>query len=187
MTANSARSTGRSLPRSRRRWSWSSNRQPGQPLPPSRVRLITVANHSWPYLHSHQTILLLTCTTSVGWSLPFFVGCQSRAIFFSTVASELVQDTRRLAQNGQPRRVRLSTIDIFHSWSGPFGHCHHTFRSLPGMTSSGRNRPLRVVCQVAATLGSTVASDRSGLTLLPAHIGQPVPWRARRRMGARHS
>jgi len=42
----------------------------------------------------------------------------------SHIMGELVQDTRRLAQNGQPRRERLLAIEIFHSWSGPFGHCH---------------------------------------------------------------
>ena len=76
-----------------------------------------VVRHSWPRLHSHQAFLPLPDTTSVGFSVPFFVGCQVLATAGATAASARSGVTRRPAQYGQPvpRLVRLSMV-VCHSW-----------------------------------------------------------------------
>src|SRR5262245_12479139 len=104
-------------------------RQNGQLFPP-----YTCACHSWsgPFLHFHQTLWWLPLGTSRGVRSPFLLGCHKRATSGDRVASELVTETRFAAQKGQPVLVRIAIIAI-HSWSGPSGHFHHTFRLAPAV------------------------------------------------------
>src|SRR5262249_28188786 len=83
---------------------------PGQPAPLA-VRWFTVACHSCPNWQRHHTRWCAPRVTSRGVSVPFFVGCQSRATFGPVTASEFVEEIRRVAQKGQPKPVwRLATL-----------------------------------------------------------------------------
>jgi hypothetical protein len=61
-----------------------------------------------------------------------------------------------------------------HSWSGPFGHFHHTRLLLRGSTSVGFKLPFFARCHRRARRGNSRASDRSELACWPAQKGQPV-------------
>src|SRR5262249_16466499 len=97
--------------------------------------------------HSHQIFLLDPETMSLGERCPFLVGCNSAAISGKSVASELVTETCFPGEDGQhePILVRL-VIVACHSWSGPFGHFHQTFKCDPTATLSGVVSPFFVGC-----------------------------------------
>lgn len=61
----------------------------GQLLPFNLVLLFIEASHSCPFLHCHQTCLIEPATTSVGFKLPFLVGCHSFVISGCVVAKSL--------------------------------------------------------------------------------------------------
>src|SRR5262249_23139725 len=68
------------------------------------VREWTEACHSWsrPLAHSHQTRKPDRATTLLGVRSPFFVGCHSAAMPGKSEAKELVIETFRPLQYGQP-------------------------------------------------------------------------------------
>ena len=51
------------------------------------------------------------------------------------VAKQFDLVTTLLVQIGQPVPSLLLAIEVFHSWSSPLEHFHHTFLLDPGVTS----------------------------------------------------
>ena len=114
-----------------------------------RVRLFAVALHSWsgPLGHFHQYLLLEPARTCTGVTLPFLVGCHWAAMSGWRAARELVTESFRPLQHGQPlpALVRLLTV-VLHSWSGPAGHFHQHLLLEPAKTCSGETTPFLVGC-----------------------------------------
>lgn len=110
-----------------------------QPLPKPVLLLIDV-RHSWPFLHCHHTFLCENAVTSEGFTLQFFLGCQSSAISGKRWASELVSLMPRPLQYGQPspREVRCM-MDACQTCFLLSVHCHHTKIPEPQEKSSGPN------------------------------------------------
>ena len=98
-----------------------------------------------------------------------FVWCQvtilGRMPFFGHIretdaAIEFVTDALRPLQAGQPSPcpVRLLMVAC-HSWSGPFGHFHHTFLELREVTPAGVKSPFFVGCHCSAISGYRLAKE----------------------------
>ena len=103
--------------------------QNGHPLP--RVSSWTLLRHSWsgPSGHTHQACLSDPKDTPVGARLPFFSGCHWAANSGYRASKELVTETLSPRQNGHPYPIWVRPTNLVsHSWSGPSGHFHQTFR-----------------------------------------------------------
>ena len=97
-----------------------------QPTP--EVRLATVASHSCPFLHLHQTSLSEPGTTSRGVKSGLRVGCHCSAISGYRVSRQLSSVASFPAQAGHPlcgTPVRLLMIAV-HWCAGFLLHLHHT-------------------------------------------------------------
>jgi len=161
--------------------------QQGQPFPPTRE--FSVACHSWsgPFGHIHHAFLAEPATIWSGARLPFFAGCHWAANSVSRKANELVAETFRPRQYGQPfPQIRL-TIEASHSWSGPFGHIHHAFLAEPARAWSGVRLPFFVGCHWAANSVSRKANELVAESFWPAQNGQPLPPDVRLLIEAGHS
>src|SRR5262249_29553662 len=155
------------------------------------VRVYNFACHSWsvPLRHFHHTLASELATTLSGKRFPFLVGCHCAATVGNREARELVTETFRPAQHGQPVGLDLcarSATFACHSWSGPFGHFHQTFLLHPGITWSGVKLPFRDGCHSATSSGKSAASDFVIETFCPAQQGHPFP-RVRLLIAASHS
>ena len=120
-------------------------------LPYPVLLLCMIASHACPFLHCHQTLLLLPGVTSLGVNLPFSTGCHSAARGGFTVCRQLSSHTARPAQQGHPLPLFLLEIVAFHSW--PLPQIHQAFLSEFGVTSIGVNRPFLVGCHCLARSG----------------------------------
>jgi hypothetical protein len=155
--------------------------QQGQPDGPrSAVRLDTSASHSWSGAlgHNHQISWFEPGTTWSGVRSPFFVGCHCAATLGNREARELLIETFRPRQNGQPAGWALlvrALIVACHSWSACFEHFHHTFLLLPGLTLSGVRLPFLDECHSATSSGNNDAKELLIETFCPAQKGQPLP------------
>jgi hypothetical protein len=68
-----------------------------------------------------------------------------------------VTDGKRPAQNGHPVPPVIRLFgDARHSWSGPSGHLHQTFRPDPRDTLCGLSAPLRLGCHWATRAGQSL-------------------------------
>jgi hypothetical protein len=117
---------------------------------------------------------------SLGVSVPFFVGCHSRARVGETTASDLSDDSVHELQNGQPFPLfTRGCILASHSCSEFLAQRHQTFLALPDVTLSGVSFPFLEGCHSAASFGKSAASEFVASAACPAQKGQPFPRRAR--------
>ena len=117
--------------------------------------LSTVAYHSCPFSHFHQTFLFDLAVICDGVKFPFFVGCHCLAMFGKTVAKSVSPTTgSRPEQYGQPFPCCRSFMIAFHSC--PLSHRHQTFLSLREVTIRGIRSLFFVGCHSLANLGFIV-------------------------------
>ena len=80
-------------------------------------------------------------------------GCHWAAISACREANELVAETFKPRQNGQPLPAVRWPIEASHSWSGPSVHIHQAFLLEPATTWSGVSSTFFVGCHWAANSG----------------------------------
>lgn len=82
--------------------------------------------------------------------------------------------TRVLLQNGHPVPCERFATETCHSW--PNLSCHHTFRLLPAVTSSGVSPPLSAGCHCSASCLWVVPRSLTPHRMrLPAQTAHPLP------------
>lgn len=93
-------------------------------------------------------------------------------------ASELLRQTARPLQKGQPRSsVPRVATGVCHLWSGAFGHLHQTRRLEPAVTSAGVSVPFLAWSHSRAAAGARAAREFDQANRLPEQNGQPRPLR----------